>query len=352
MAVEFRASVMRTRRKAGVALRHPRAPPAFAVVLGTAVGQVQLPFFETFLVIASELFGVEAELPADHRRHRLVGPPAAGARGGTGRLRARRERHGDAGALSAIPSLRRASPASLRGRRSAPPWRSSSRRIPSIPGWFRSPPSPAPSSRSPSSTPSRPAGAGLDVSTLLLAGLAVGAFFSAIISALYTLSTTGCCGRSSTGSWGTSPECVGPRGSDDPLYPAGERGPDRFPRDLNAFALGEEEARTMGVDVEAVKRWVLLLVALVTGASISVSGMIGFVGLIVPHTMRFVVGPDHKWLLPASALGGASFMILCDLLSRTLFSPIELRPGIVTSLFGVPFFVLLLLKHRQRVGWS
>ena len=96
----------------------------------------------------------------------------------------------------------------------------------------------------------------------------------------------------------------------------------------------------------------LILVALNTGAAVSVSGIIGFVGLIVPHIMRLLIGPDHRWLLPASGLAGASFLVLCDLLARTLAAPVELRTGIITAFFGVPFFLYLLVKRQNPAGWE
>jgi len=96
----------------------------------------------------------------------------------------------------------------------------------------------------------------------------------------------------------------------------------------------------------------MVLASLATGAAVSVTGVIGFVGLIVPHIVRLLIGPDHRWLLPASGLLGASFLILADLLARTAFSPVELRTGIVTALAGVPFFLYLLAKRREMVRWG
>jgi len=120
-----------------------------------------------------------------------------------------------------------------------------------------------------------------------------------------------------------------------------------FARDLNLMAAsGEEGARSLGVEMQRLKRWLLLVTALVTGAVVSVSGTIGFVGLLVPHAVRLLAGPDHRVLLPASFLGGASFLVLADLLARTLSPREELRLGVVTAAVGAPFFLFLLQRHR------
>ena len=117
---------------------------------------------------------------------------------------------------------------------------------------------------------------------------------------------------------------------------------------LNAMLLGESNARHMGVPVDTVKWVVVSLVALGVGAGVAVSGMIGFVGLVVPHLVRLWLGPNHRTLLPASALLGAILLILADLLSRTLLMPAELPIGIVTAVMGGPFFLFLLIRDRRR----
>lgn len=119
-----------------------------------------------------------------------------------------------------------------------------------------------------------------------------------------------------------------------------------FWRELNAFLIGEEEALSIGVPVEAVKKAILAIVALVTGASVGAAGIIGFVGLMVPHISRRLIGGDHRFLLLESFLIGAALMTLCDLVARVVLSPVEIPVGIVTSLLGVPFF-LWLLKRRS-----
>ncbi|MDP2283312.1 MAG: iron ABC transporter permease [Pseudohongiella sp.] len=117
---------------------------------------------------------------------------------------------------------------------------------------------------------------------------------------------------------------------------------------LNALLLGEAEARHLGINVEALKRELILLVALGVGLCVAAAGVIGFVGLVVPHLIRTFTGPDHRALLPLSALGGALLLLLADLISRIMIAPAELPVGIVTGLIGAPFFVLLLLQMKGR----
>ncbi len=123
----------------------------------------------------------------------------------------------------------------------------------------------------------------------------------------------------------------------------------RYAWKLNVMLLGEEEAHHLGVDIEHVKRYVLVFSALITAAAVSVSGIIGFVGLIIPHIMRILVGPDHRILFPASTLMGAIFLVLCDTFSRTIMAPSELPVGVVTAMFGAPFFIYLLRKRRDSL---
>lgn len=121
-------------------------------------------------------------------------------------------------------------------------------------------------------------------------------------------------------------------------------------RVLNILALGEETARTLGVDTERAKRSLFVLAALVTGAVVSVSGMIGFIGMVVPHAVRLVTGADHRLLLPASALVGGTFLMGADTIARTMISPAEIPVGIITALAGGPFFVYLLLWRKDRLA--
>ena len=123
----------------------------------------------------------------------------------------------------------------------------------------------------------------------------------------------------------------------------------RFSTALNALLLGESEARHLGLSVQKIKFQVILLVAGGVGVSVALAGSIGFIGLIIPHIIRLLIGPDHRYLLPMSALGGAILLLLADTVARTIFSPIELPVGLVTALLGAPFFISL-LRQRYRFG--
>ena len=118
-------------------------------------------------------------------------------------------------------------------------------------------------------------------------------------------------------------------------------------RELNAFAIGEENARHIGVNVRFVKMIVMIAVSALIGVCVSMSGMIGFVGLVIPHMLRLIVGPNHRRLLPATLFGGAIFLLLADLGARTIFSPLELPIGVVTSFIGA--IVFLLIFYRARI---
>jgi iron complex transport system permease protein len=117
---------------------------------------------------------------------------------------------------------------------------------------------------------------------------------------------------------------------------------------LNAFALGEEGAGYLGIAVERDKVLVLALGSLLTAAAVSISGLVGFVGLIVPHAMRLLIGPDHRRLLPASALGGAILVVVADLAARTMLAPAEVPVGVITAIVGAPFFIYLLRRNRKE----
>ncbi|MFW5940131.1 MAG: iron chelate uptake ABC transporter family permease subunit, partial [Halolamina sp.] len=117
-----------------------------------------------------------------------------------------------------------------------------------------------------------------------------------------------------------------------------------YARDLNVLLLGEEEAGGLGIEVERTKRLLLAISAVITGAGVAVSGVIGFVGLIVPHVMRLVVGPDHRILLPTAALTGAAFLVVADTVARS--GAQEVPVGIVTAAVGAPFFLFLLRTRR------
>lgn len=120
---------------------------------------------------------------------------------------------------------------------------------------------------------------------------------------------------------------------------------------LNALTLGEATAAHLGVPVQKFKIAAIVAVAGATGASVAVSGGIGFVGIVVPHLLRLVIGPDHRYLLPATALLGATFLLFADAISRTIVAPAELPIGIVTAAFGGPFFLWILLRRRNALSW-
>ena len=120
-----------------------------------------------------------------------------------------------------------------------------------------------------------------------------------------------------------------------------------YARELNAFAIGEDNARHVGVNVKKVKLVILITVSVMIGICVSISGTIGFVGLVTPHMTRMIMGPNHKRLLPASMFSGAIFLLLADLIARTLLSPIELSIGVVTSLIGAIAFVIIFYRTRK-----
>lgn len=125
-----------------------------------------------------------------------------------------------------------------------------------------------------------------------------------------------------------------------------------LPRDaraLNALLLGEPEAAHLGVDVESLKRRVMLLIVVAVAVSVALAGVIGFVGLVVPHLVRLMLGPDHRSLLPAAALSGAALLVLADLGARTALAPAEVPVGVLTALIGGPFFLGLLIRLRGRI---
>ena len=122
-----------------------------------------------------------------------------------------------------------------------------------------------------------------------------------------------------------------------------------YSRELNLMTQGEEAAQHLGVEVERIRKILFVAASAMVAAAVAVAGMIGFVGLIVPHMMRIIMGPDHRILLPASALGGAVFLLLADGMARTAIPPLEIPVGAITALIGSPYFIYL-LRRRQRDG--
>jgi ABC-type Fe3+-siderophore transport system permease subunit len=117
-------------------------------------------------------------------------------------------------------------------------------------------------------------------------------------------------------------------------------------RPLNLLSLGDDSAETRGLNVVRAQRTAFVSASLATGAAVSVGGPVGFIGIVVPHLVRLIVGPDHRLVLPASALFGAAFLVGCDVLARTVMSPVELPVGVITALIGGPFFLWLLVRKR------
>jgi len=180
--------------------------------------------------------------------------------------------------------------------------------------------------------------------TLLLAGIAVGSFLAAINSLLMLLGTEELhqavlwlLGGLSGSSWLYVKIII-------PYVMIGSFIIFLFARDLNVLLLGEEPAGYLGIEVEKLKKIMITVATLMTAAAVSVSGLIGFVGLIVPHIMRLIVGPDHRKLLPVAALSGAIIMLWADTLARSVLPAGELPVGLVTAILGAPFFLYLLRK--------
>ncbi|MGI9257114.1 MAG: FecCD family ABC transporter permease [Salinispira sp.] len=121
-------------------------------------------------------------------------------------------------------------------------------------------------------------------------------------------------------------------------------------RTLNLLSLGDEQAHSLGLRVERSKAHILLLTALITSMSIALSGPIAFIGLMVPHFMRLIFGSDHRRLLPLSALGGAVFLLLCDIIGRRLIPPYEIKTGIITAIVGAPYILFLIVRYQRRGG--
>ena len=192
-------------------------------------------------------------------------------------------------------------------------------------------------------------GHAMDVRVLLLAGVVVAAFFSACIAFILSISSARTVqsavlwimGSLANASWQsvllaavyTMPAATVLIG---------------LARPLNLMAIGEETANYLGADVEGVKRTALVIAALVTAAGVAVAGVIGFVGLVVPHAIRLLIGSDHRALLPLSFLGGAAFLTLADLFARLALAPTEIPIGVITAFVGVPIFLVLL--RRSLVG--
>lgn len=187
------------------------------------------------------------------------------------------------------------------------------------------------------------------VTTLLLAGVAIGQFFTAIMSFLMVIYDKDMTkiiywtlGSLAGKGWDPIIKISLPLIFTMVII-------NFFARDLNIMLTGEESAQSLGVDVEKTKVYILILGTFATSMVVSVSGIIGFVGLIIPHIVRLLLGPDHRILLPVSTLLGGIFMIFADTIARTIISPVEIPVGIITALFGGPFFIYLLKSKKKNI---
>ena len=193
-------------------------------------------------------------------------------------------------------------------------------------------------------------GIGTSVTTMLLAGIAIGALAGALNSLLSYFADNDMLRQISLWQMGNLSAANWTKVSIMALV--GLILLISFPQDsraLNALLLGESEARHLGIDVQRVKRRLIVLTALGVGVSVAMAGMIGFVGLVIPHVIRLLIGPDHRWLIPCSALAGAILLVVADSLARVVVLPAELPTGILTALLGAPFFIALLLQQRREV---
>jgi iron complex transport system permease protein len=188
--------------------------------------------------------------------------------------------------------------------------------------------------------------------TLLLSGIAVGALISAVVSMLTYFSDERLAdivfwsmGNLSQYGWNNVLIAA-------PLIVLGIMFMMSRSRELNAMMISDANAKNLGVNVKAIRLEILVMASLVTAAGVAFVGVIGFVGLVVPHVMRILLGPNNRVLLPASALTGAMFLVACDYISRVII-PSQIVPvGIITAIIGAPYFVYLLRRRKSEVGWN
>ncbi len=190
------------------------------------------------------------------------------------------------------------------------------------------------------------------ITSLLLAGVVVNAFFSAVIMFLTSIAKSsqlrvtifwlmGNITEKNTSVLWMSAGCI--LAGVIALFGIGQR--------LNVLTFGAEEAKGLGVNIDKIRIAAFGIAAFITAIAVSLSGLIGFVGLIVPHGVRLVLGPDHRQLLPVSAITGSAFLVLADTLARTVFGQEQLPVGVVTAIVGGPFFLVLLAKYSRKVSW-
>lgn len=193
-----------------------------------------------------------------------------------------------------------------------------------------------------------------EVVTLIITGIAVNAFSGAVIGLLTFFSDDAELRSITFWSLGSLAQATWPKvAAVAPLAVIGLAAAVVHARKLDLLALGERSAHHLGVDVERLRLTMMAIVAVLTAASVAVSGIILFVGLVVPHLVRMAAGPGHRLLLPASALGGATILVVADLAARTVAQPAEVPLGVLTSLVGSPFFFWLLRRtRRSQGGWA
>jgi len=196
-------------------------------------------------------------------------------------------------------------------------------------------------------------GSGIPVETLLLAGIALSFLFSALVAFIQYMADEKqlreiilwTMGRLWEADWTKTAVAL-------PCIFTGSCALSFFHHELNLMIIGDRTAISLGVDVARTRAIILVIVSFITGIAVSVSGVIGFAGLIVPHVTRMFTGPDHRYLLPGSAIAGGLFILVADTIARTVMSPVELPVGIITSLCGVPFFLYILKNRKKMLGFS
>lgn len=192
-------------------------------------------------------------------------------------------------------------------------------------------------------------GRGMAVETIILAGIIISSFLGAIVSLIIAISSQEdmrqilywLMGNVGMRSWSHLQLFM-------PFFLIGSVILLMHHRELNAFAVGEESAQHLGVNVKKRKILILVGASLLTGASVAVSGSIGFVGLVIPHLVRLITGPNHRHVLPLSMLTGGAYLVLADLIARTIIAPKELPIGVITALIGAPVFAVLLMRRFRR----
>ncbi|WP_353942242.1 iron ABC transporter permease [Streptomyces sp. HUAS MG91] len=193
-----------------------------------------------------------------------------------------------------------------------------------------------------------------EVVTLILTGIAVNAFAGALIGLFLSYADTAAVNQITFWQLGSLAQATWPKVlAVLPCAAVGLLVAPFYSRKLDLLSLGERPARHLGVDVEKLRITLILVIALLTAAAVAVSGVIGFVGLVIPHLLRMLAGPGHRFLVPGSALGGAVVLVAADLAARTVAAPAELPIGVLTALTGSPFFFWLLRRTRRKQGgWA